>query len=137
MSVEVLVVIGIIVVLLIPFILGIYGQAQTFADQVNVNQAERMALALSEAVDVVVASGEGSNLSIYVSTPANVEEIRAEGREIVIRLSVVGGKTEIVKTTRANITSSNLERIRLPGTYKISVVSERSPEGAHARIEPA
>ncbi|MEM3030161.1 MAG: hypothetical protein QXH27_00345 [Candidatus Micrarchaeia archaeon] len=136
-GVEVLIVVGIIVVLLIPFILGIYAQAQTFGDQVNVNQADRMALTLSEAVDVVVASGEGSNLTVFVTTPANVQEIRAGGREIVIRLAVIGGETEIVKTTRANLTSQNLDRIRSPGTYKVFVAAERSPAGALARIEPA
>jgi len=137
-GVEVLVVIGVIVALLIPFILGIYGQANTFADQVSVSQADRLALALAEAVDVVVASGAGSNLTISVTTPRNVEWIKAEGREIVIRLKVIGGETDIVRLTRAKLMGRGLDRISAPGNYEVRVAAERSPEGIpFAIIEPA
>jgi copper chaperone CopZ len=126
---EYLMIVGFVIVILLP---GIYlymkysGESQ---DSVTSAKVDAIANEIIKAVDQVYGYGEGSQTTVSVDFPKNVQEVTFEYNEDTERSEIVftvinskGGQSEISKV--ANVRLDNQQVISvIPGIKKIIVKS--------------
>ncbi len=133
-GIELLAIIGFALVILIPFVLGVYSKIGGFSEQVAVGQADSAAADLANAAAAVSAQGAGASMLVKVAIPKGVSSAVVggpSGREIVFTLLTTSGSTEVVHFSRSNLTaSSDFEsRIKNSGSYEVNVTSLTTTDG--------
>lgn len=125
-SVEFLIIIGIVMALLIPVIVYAFSilNAEN-KDKVDIVKAQTAIDRIAYTIDSVGSAGTGSAMytEIFVSS---VDNVSVNGREIIMRVRTVDGPVEIYRITQYNITSDgSLDRIKT-GYYKILINATNS-----------
>lgn len=95
--------------------------------------ARQVVYRLKDAADLVYAQGPPAQFYVDVNVPPGILEASvggASGREILLRLSVGGGVTEVFATTTGNV-SGNLSRfVGAQGLYLVLVKAQGGGGGA-------
>ncbi|MFA5106312.1 MAG: hypothetical protein WC506_05120 [Candidatus Micrarchaeia archaeon] len=123
-SVELLVVMGIVMILVLPSLFSVYFRINRANEQLSVNQADMAATRIANTISLVGAAS-GSSLISQVIMPSNVKNVRIADNEVVITLQTQNGVTSIVKSTpyNASVPQDSLKRMMRPGTYMLEIES--------------
>ncbi|MBI2672273.1 hypothetical protein HYX16_05040 [Candidatus Woesearchaeota archaeon] len=102
-SFEYVIMVGVVLVLLIPIAsYVIYHSSQT----IKINQADDAVKSIAKKADTVYALGKGSKSFVSVILPSGIINTSINNNDIIIVLSIYGGKTEIIAHTKANLVGS-------------------------------
>lgn len=132
-SVELLVVMGIVMILVLPSLFSVYFRINRANEQLSVNQADMAATRIANTISLVGAAS-GSSLISQVIMPANVKNVRIADNEVVITLQTQNGLTSVIKSTpyNASVTQDSLNRMARSGTYMLEIISNDT--GVYGRL---
>lgn len=114
-AVEYLFILGFLLIIIAPIL---YYTLQGQSASINISQAGDAADAIAQAVDTVHALGPGSRQLVWVTLPQTLVNSSLQGKEVVIRIQVGDGVSDIVARTTAAMSGS---LPGTPGTYQIGV----------------
>ena len=119
-SIEYLMLIGLILLIVIP--LFYYTLSRTRED-LRSQQAYDALSSLAHTADEVYSLGLGSRDFIWIHTPTGIKDFTIDGKSLAMTLSLRGATSDFTADTKANVTVTQdfLNKIVLPGTYKVSV----------------
>ncbi|MCC7571739.1 hypothetical protein KO465_10570 [Candidatus Micrarchaeota archaeon] len=129
-SVEFLIVIGVMMVLLLPVIVYAFS-VLNFENQIriDISKSQTALDRISNTVDSVGSAGTGSALytDIFVSKVQNVRIENANQGEIIFTLLTSDGTTSMYRITQYNLTNSDnsLENIKT-GNYRLLINATNS-----------
>lgn len=105
-GIEYLMLVGVLIVLVLPFAYIIYGDTQT---KNNVEISKLAVSKIAKAANLVYAQGPGARTTIKVYLPAGVLNITTLDREVRMNMTSAGGQTTLLfEPTYANLTNSHL-----------------------------
>lgn len=114
-GIEYIMIVGAILIITIPlFFYAIYETNY----KVRLNQADDAVHTLSNSADTVYSMGPGSKKYVWISIPSGVTSSLVNEREITLTLSIFGGSSDIVGTSKAVMVGSVPSDT---GTYRIAV----------------
>ncbi len=111
-SVEYIIIIGIILVVTIPLF---YYAVREPSRSIKLNQASDTVEVLARKADSIYALGPGSRDYVWISLPGGIDYSLIQNKSILLRLAALG---DIVSYTRANVTGY---LPITPGTYRVVV----------------
>ncbi|MEM4554715.1 MAG: hypothetical protein QXT25_02595 [Candidatus Anstonellaceae archaeon] len=122
-STETLAIVGVILLLMVPFILYAIGKSNNAKEDFAVQKAEFAAQRLARLVDSIGYLGGSSAIVEQVEVPPYVKSLNISGggHDIVFQMETSSGKKEIVRTTAFNVTAEGLERVKKEGTYYFEI----------------
>ncbi|MEM4348201.1 MAG: hypothetical protein QXN37_01385 [Candidatus Anstonellaceae archaeon] len=122
-STETLALIGVILLLMIPFILYAIGKSNTAKEDFAVQKAEFAAQRLARLADSIGYLGGSSAIVEQIDVPPYVKSVRigGGGHDIIFEMDTSSGKKQIVRTTPFNITADGFDKIKKEGTYYIQI----------------
>ncbi|MEM5874964.1 MAG: hypothetical protein QXW01_02070 [Candidatus Aenigmatarchaeota archaeon] len=94
-SIEYLIIISFSLMVLVPIIIFIYDYHKTQKEEYYLFIASETVKKIGEAVDYVYLQGEPSKITIRVTIPQNLEEIKVLNKTIVFRVRAYGGISDI------------------------------------------
>ena len=92
--------VGIVIVILIPLFSYI---ALELNNSFRLNQAEDVVTTLAKTADVVYAMGPGAEKIVKLTMPSGVENITFSENDIILKLQIFGGLSEIISTSKARL----------------------------------
>lgn len=99
-AIEYLMIVGFVLVVLIPGLVVYYNYTSSSQDKITTSKADKIAQEVVDAVDSVYYYGEGSQNTMTIDLPENVEYIYFEGKEMTIGIALENGDiTEIVRAS--------------------------------------
>ncbi|MFA5382907.1 MAG: class III signal peptide-containing protein [Candidatus Micrarchaeia archaeon] len=126
-SVELMIIIGIILILIIPSIVFVFNFIRNEGnDDFAVSQADVITSRIKYTINMVGSTGTGSALKTEIEIPYGFEGISTEEDEIILKMWTSPGLTDFAKVTDYQIISNGLDKIKAPGTYilEISALNE-------------
>ncbi|MCC7552360.1 hypothetical protein KO317_01695 [Candidatus Micrarchaeota archaeon] len=126
-SVELMVIIGVVLILIIPSILFVFNYIKSDGDEdFGVSQGYLMASRIEHSINMVGSTGTGSALKTEIQMPYNFRELITEEDELVVRLHILPGQLDVVRVTDYKIISTNLNIVKPTGSYilEISAINE-------------
>lgn len=102
-AIELLILVSFFLLFSIPLISMIYLQSNEGAQEASLIQAKQAAREIAEAANSVYVQGNGTNERITVIFPPGLQEIRANGREIVLVVHTSSGNSDVVEMGIADI----------------------------------
>ncbi|MEK6817075.1 MAG: class III signal peptide-containing protein [Nanoarchaeota archaeon] len=132
-SVEYIMIVGIVLLLLIPIF---YVSSEKISNEVKVSQANDAVTSLARAVNVVYSLGPGTKRFIEITIPGGVESTEVNGKLIQIRLHLFGGTSDVYATAITNVSGyvpSERGTYHLPleaqedGTVRIGGYNDTAP----------
>ena len=122
-SVEFLIIIGILSIAMLPVLFAMNYSAQTTPDKIAIAKATFSAARLRSAVNSVGSLGFGSSMVTQIEMPT-VEYIQISNKEIAISVMSSYGDVAIIQPVEFNITSTTgFENVRAEGTYLVDIHS--------------
>ncbi|MCD6227709.1 hypothetical protein J7J90_04405 [Candidatus Micrarchaeota archaeon] len=124
-SVEFLIIIGMIMVLILPVIIYAFSVLNVEnQDRIDSVKAEAAIDRIAYTVDSVGSAGTGSALytNIFVSS---VENVSVEKNEVKFMINTADGPVELYRVTQYNLTSDGLDKIKV-GEYKLLINATNS-----------
>jgi len=125
-SVEFLIIIGMIMILILPVIIYAFSILNVEnQDRINSVKAETAIDRIAYTIDSVGSAGIGSALytNIFVSS---VDNVSVEKNEIKFTINTIDGPVEIYRITQYNLTSDgSLSKIKV-GEYKLLINATNS-----------
>ena len=100
---EYVMVLGILFVILIPFIY--YSMSESITT-IQMYKADDAVNSLAEAADAVYGLGPGTKKIVRIELPGGVKSTSISDHEIVLKLSISGGTSDIFATTKAEVTGN-------------------------------
>ncbi len=80
----------------------------SYSTSVQVIQTQAAVDAVASTVDFVYAKGPGNTVLVDVQLPTGVSEFRVDGNAVIIRLSQLGGSSDLFAFTKTPITPTYL-----------------------------
>ncbi|OIO21135.1 hypothetical protein COV61_04095 [Candidatus Micrarchaeota archaeon CG11_big_fil_rev_8_21_14_0_20_47_5] len=128
-SVELLVILGLSLAIMIPLILSAFSQAADSRHSLSISQADSVAQRLAAGADTLSHLGAGAKMVLDVQMPEGISEVKISPHEIAFTIEAYGKKTEIVKNSRAILsTSSEINLLKTAGNYQILLEALENPE---------
>lgn len=124
-ALEYIILIGALFLALIPIF---YYALQQSSQNIRMNEANDFVNTLAATADMVYALGPGSQDRVRVIIPSGVKSISVSGNEILLKLSIFGGVSDIYATTKANLTGE------LPVRKGICYISVKTLENGIVQI---
>ena len=120
MSLEYLLILGIVFAVLIPVF---YYSVSSFNKSIRSNQAGEMVNRIAETADFVYALGPGSQDTLRIIIPGGVQSIAFQGKEVVMKVKIFGAVSDTVASTKGNLTGSISTT---PGSAIIKIKNENN-----------
>ncbi|MBI4149739.1 hypothetical protein HY491_04795 [Candidatus Woesearchaeota archaeon] len=114
-AVEYLFILGFLLIIIAPIL---YYTLQGQSASINVSQAGDATTAIAQAVNTVHALGPGSRQLVWVTLPQTLVNSSLANKEVLLRIKVGDGVSDIVARTNAAMSGSLPSA---PGTYQITV----------------
>lgn len=122
-SVEYMFVMGFAALMTIPLLLIYYTYTADSADSVASGQAMQIARKIVDSAESVYYLGKPSQTTLKLNFPDRIKSTNLSSREVVFRMNVQSGTTDIVQVSSVNLSGS------LPTTEGIHVVTIKADEG--------
>mgnify|MGYP001587069032 FL=1 len=122
-SVEYMFVMGFAALMTIPLLLIYYTYTADSADSVASGQAMQIARKIVDSAESVYYLGKPSQTTLKLNFPDKIESTNLSNREVVFRMNVQSGTTDIVQVSSVNLSGS------LPTTEGIHIVTIKADEG--------
>ena len=122
-SVEYMFVMGFAALMTIPLLLIYYTYTADSADSVASGQAMQIARKIVDSAESVYYLGKPSQTTLKLNFPDKIESTNLSNREVVFRMNVQSGTTDIVQVSSVNRSGS------LPTTEGIHIVTIKADEG--------
>jgi uncharacterized protein (UPF0333 family) len=105
-AIEYLMLVGVLIVLVLPFAYIIYGDTQV---KNNVEISKLAVSKIAKAANLVYAQGPGARTTIRVYLPNGVINITTLNQEVRMNMTATGGQTTLLfEPTYANLTNSQI-----------------------------
>ncbi len=98
---EYVMIMGVVLVITIP--LFYYAMTES-NNNIRLNQAEDAVNTLARAADTVYSIGPGTKKYVWINMPSGVETYSLANKEVLIKLQIFGGLSDISAGTRADLT---------------------------------
>ena len=99
-AIEYTMLIGAALIIIIPIS---YYAIQESTRNIQMNQASNAVNTLAKAADSVYALGPGSQKYIEINLPGGITEIKIQNNEILLKIYIFGGESEIFAETKAEL----------------------------------
>jgi len=126
-SIEFMVIVGIVMILMIPVIWYAFSIISAESQDSNaINKASTSVSRIVTLADSVGVTGQGSAIYTEIILPENINNVTVESREFFMTMQTVNGLTDITGISKFTLIGENIERLTLPGTYKLHIESINS-----------
>jgi hypothetical protein len=122
-SVEYMMIIGFATMVTIPLILIYYNYSAESTDLVSTGQAMNVARKIVDASEAVYYLGEPSQTTLKVNFPTNIYIVNLTGKEVLFKMQVKNGLTDIVQLSSVNITGN------LPSSQGVKIITVTARTG--------
>ncbi len=122
-SVEYMMVIGFATVMTIPLLVIYYTYSSDTRDSVATTQALQIARRIADASESVYYLGKPSQTTLKLNFPDRIDSTNLSNREVVLRMKVENGLTDVVEISAINMTGT------LPKTQGIHIVTIKANDG--------
>ena len=122
-SIEILMLIGLMLALLIPLIMYSLGRANAAQEDFATQRAEFAAQRLARLADSVGYLGGAAAVVDQIDGPPYGKSISigGKGHDIIFEMDSTAGKKQIVQTTSFQIHAVGFDRIKKEGSYFVEV----------------
>ncbi len=125
-SLEYAAVIALLLAVSLPLWMFVNDRLATARREIDASTADRTVRAIAQSADWVYLQGFPARRTVEVELPDSVESYGVSGREVLLRLAVPGGTSEIYAVAMANLTGELPSR---PGRAFILVSSVEGNPG--------
>lgn len=127
-SVEFLVVIGLVLMMLAPLWFSLYRGIADEQESLRISSAKTALSRIARAAELVYIQGEPAETTISVSFPSGIANTSIGNNETLIRLSYKSTFIDVVEPTKTNIMGV------LPNSSGIHKIRIRAMEGGYVNI---
>ena len=129
-AVEYLSIIALSLAALLPLWYFVSTSTDSVKQDLRVGTARQAVFKLRDAADLAYAQGSPSEFLVEVNVPGSISSAYLSGNEIVLRLEVRGGTTDIFSVTTANLTGDISRMQGSQGIHLVRVKAQRSATGS-------
>jgi len=122
-SVEYMLVIGFATLMTIPLLLIYYTYSSDSSDSVATSQALQIARNIVDSSESVYYLGKPSQTTLKLNFPDKIDSISVSGREVVFKMKMKNGVTDVVQVSAVNISGN------LPKSQGIHVLTITADDG--------
>ena len=122
-SVEYMLVMGFAALLTIPLLLIYHTYSADSTDAVATGQALQISRKITDASESVYYLGKPSQTTLKFNFPEGIQSTSVSGKEIVFKIKIQGGVTEVVQVSPVNISGT------LPTSPGIHVITVKAEDG--------
>jgi len=122
-SVEYMLVMGFATVMTLPLLLIYYEYTADSSDSVASSQAMQIARKIVDSSESVYYLGKPSQTTLKINFPDKVQSVNLSNREVVFKVKVKNGVTDIVQVSSVNMSGS------LPTTQGIHIITVKADDG--------
>lgn len=123
-SIELLIVVGVILILIIPSIIFVFNFIRNEGDEdFAISQGYLMVSRIEHSINMVGSTGTGSALKTEIQMPYNFKELLIDEDELVLKMYITPGPLDIVRVTDYKLVSNDLTRIKSSGKYILEISS--------------
>ena len=105
-SVEYMFVMGFATLITIPLLLIYYTYTAESSDSVAAGQAMEISRKIVDSAETVYYLGKPSQTTLKLNFPDNIQSINLSSREVVFRMKLQSGVTDIVQVSAVNLSGS-------------------------------
>lgn len=121
-SVEYMFVMGFAALITIPLLLIYYTYTADSSDSVAAGQATQISRKIVDSAESVYYLGKPSQTTLKVNFPDRIQSINLSSREVVFRMKLQSGVTDIVQVSAVNLSGS------LPTSQGIHVITIKAED---------
>lgn len=122
-SVEYMLVMGFAALMTVPLLLIYYNYSADTTDSVAVSQSMQIARKIVDASESVYYLGKPSQTTLKFNFPDRIQSTNLSNREVVFRIKVQNGLSDIVQISAVNMTGT------LPASQGIHVLTIKADDG--------
>jgi len=122
-SVEYMLIMGFAALMTIPLLLIYYSYSSDSSDSVATGQALQIARRIADSSESVYYIGKPSQTTLKLNFPDKVYSINLSNREVVFKIKIKNGITDIVQVSSVNISGN------LPTTQGIHIITVKADDG--------
>ncbi|PIT84601.1 hypothetical protein COU37_02465 [Candidatus Micrarchaeota archaeon CG10_big_fil_rev_8_21_14_0_10_45_29] len=122
-SVEFLLIIGMLSVAILPILFAMNFAAQDSPDRLSISKATFSAARIASSAQAVGNLGPGSKIRAQVEMP-HVRSISVNNNEVALDVQTTYGNVIILQQTDFQMHGRGLESISAPGSYIIDIYSD-------------
>ncbi|MFH0835181.1 MAG: hypothetical protein V1881_02465, partial [Candidatus Micrarchaeota archaeon] len=129
-AVEYLSIIALSLAALLPLWYFVSTSTDSVKQDLRVGSARQAVFKLRDAADLAYAQGSPSEFVVEVNVPESISSAYVSGNEVVLRLEVRGGITDIFAVTTANLTGDISAMQNSQGVHLVRVRAQRGASGS-------
>lgn len=122
-SVEFLLIIGILSIAIIPILSAMSLASQDSPDRLSISKATFSAARIASSAQAIGNLGPGSKIRAQVEMPP-VQSVKIKGNELALDVITTYGNVVILQQTDFKMKALGFEKIGAPGTYIIDIYSD-------------
>ncbi|MBL7050896.1 class III signal peptide-containing protein [Candidatus Woesearchaeota archaeon] len=100
-AVEYMVIMGVILIVLSPFV---YKEVNKYIVKARINDANNLISGITKSADSLYSLGPGNQKHLYIDVPKGVTDVNIYGREIVFAVDTPEGSKDIIMVTKGYVT---------------------------------
>jgi len=129
-AVEYLSIIALSLAALLPLWYFVSMSTDSVKQDLRVGTARQAVFKLRDAADLAYAQGSPSEFLVEVNVPESISSAYVSGNEVVLRLLVRGGITDVFAVTTANLTGDISALQNSQGIHMVRVKAQRGESGS-------